>query len=107
MPFGLKDKDIDAIKTILALHANITKAIVYGSRAKGNYKNGSDIDITIIGEALTSRELNKIHNSLDDLLLPYTFDLSLFAQIENPDLVDHVKRVGMVLYERVADILAK
>ena len=66
----------------------------------GNYKPGSDIDITIKGENLNLDVINKIDLVLDDLLLPYTFDISIFTQINNPSLVDHINRVGIVFYKK-------
>ena len=72
---------------------------MYGSRAKGNYTAGSDIDITLKGEELDLEQLNKINIDLDDLLLPYTFDLSILHQIANPDLIEHIERVGKVFYK--------
>ncbi len=69
--------------------------ILYGSRAKG-----SDIDLTIVGDALTQSHLLKIANELDDLLLPYKIDLSLMRQIEDEALLEHIRRVGEVFYER-------
>lgn len=77
------------------------KALLYGSRAKGNYKNGSDIDLTLIGGPdVTMKVLYRIMDEIDDLLLPYTFDLSILNHISDPDLVDHIRRVGITLYER-------
>jgi uncharacterized protein len=67
---------------------------------KGNYRNGSDIDLTLMGSALTYRILTRIETEIDDLLLPYLFDLSIFQQIDNPDVVDHINRVGSPLYEQ-------
>ncbi len=65
----------------------------------GTYRNGSDIDLTIKGEAVTHSQLLRIENQLDDLLLPYTIDLSLLHRIDNNDLLDHIERVGVVFYE--------
>ncbi len=73
---------------------------MYGSRAKGNYSAGSDIDITLKGEELDLEQLNKINIDLDDLLLPYTFDLSILHQISNPELIEHIERVGKFFYKR-------
>ena len=100
MRYGLKDKAIEQIISVLAGYPQVEKAILYGSRAKGNYKIGSDIDLTMIGDMLTIHIINQISNDLDDLLLPYTFDISIFHQISNPDLVDHIERIGKVFYER-------
>jgi predicted nucleotidyltransferase len=85
---------------VLSNSPDVTKAILYGSRAKGNYKNGSDIDLTVMGNALTLKTIYKIENELDDLLLPYKIDLSIFENISNPDLIDHINRVGIIFYEK-------
>lgn len=73
--------------------------MLYGLRAKGTYKTGSDIDLTLKGSDLILSIINKISNEIDDLLLPYSFDISIFSQISNADLVDHINRVGIVFYE--------
>ncbi len=73
---------------------------LYGSRAKGNYRDGSDIDLTLMGDALSHAQLNRIETQIDDLLLPYTIDLSLFEHIDNANLIDHIRRVGVVFYAR-------
>jgi uncharacterized protein len=101
MNFGLKETTISQIHAVLARHPQVEKAILYGSRAKGNFKNGSDIDLTLIGkEDLNIEILYRIIDEIDDLLLPYTFDLSIFHQISDPDVIDHIKRVGVVFYEK-------
>ena len=94
--YGLKKKDVIAIQKIFESFTEIEQAIIYGSRAKGNYKAASDIDITLKGEKLNTQTLNKIANQLDDLLLPYTFDLSIHQQISNGELLEHIKRVGKI-----------
>lgn len=98
--YGLQSHTIKAIQKIFAEHPAIRKAILYGSRAKGNYRNGSDIDITLIGEMLTLSEQFQIEIKLDDLLLPYKVDLSIYHKIENCDLKEHINRVGKVFYEK-------
>jgi predicted nucleotidyltransferase len=99
--FGLKQEHIDLINECFAQYQGIEQIIIYGSRAKGNYKNGSDIDLTIMGD-LDYSGLMKLENQLDDLLLPYKIDLSLYHNISNPDLTDHIQRVGKVFYEKAA-----
>ena len=96
---GLSMATIEKINAVFTVHPELTKALLYGSRAKGNYRLGSDIDLTLFGNALTHAKLGEIATQLDDLLLPYNFDISLFNQIDNPDLVDHIRRVGIVFYE--------
>jgi predicted nucleotidyltransferase len=97
--FGLKAKHIDAINACFAQYPQIEQVILYGSRAKGNYKNGSDIDLTIVGN-LNYNSLLRLENQLDDLLLPYKIDLSLKCKISNPSLLDHIERIGVVFYEK-------
>ena len=99
--FGLNETAIKKINAVFAGHPQIEQAILYGSRAKGNFKNGSDIDLTLRGgKDLTLELLYKITQELDDLLLPYSIDLSVFDTLDAPDLVDHVRRVGVPFYVR-------
>lgn len=99
--FGLKESVIESICNVLARHPEVEKAIIYGSRAKGTYKYNSDIDLTLIGDdRLTFLALTKIMDELDDLLLPYMIDLSVLSHISDPDVLDHIRRVGAVFYER-------
>lgn len=100
MRFGLKIEVIEQIQTVLRKYKQVEKAIVYGSRAKGNFRNGSDIDLTLVGKDLTLEIQYKIMEDFEELLLPYIIDLSIFHQISNPDLVDHIERVGIVFFER-------
>jgi len=100
MKFGLKDDVVNNINAVFAEFPEVEEAVLYGSRAKGNYKPGSDIDLTLKGEGLDLRKLNAIELKLEDLLLPYTFDLSAFHQIDNPKLVEHINRVGIAFYKK-------
>jgi uncharacterized protein len=99
---GLSLATLDKIVSVLSQHAEIDSAIVYGSRAKGNYREGSDIDLTLTGEKLTYKTLLRIENEIDDLLLPYLFDISILSYIEDPDVVEHIRRVGVLLYVKGA-----
>lgn len=98
--YGLKEATINKIIAVFKIHIEVEQAILYGSRAKGNYSNGSDIDLTLLGEDLSYSLLNRIETEIDDLLLPYSVDLSLYAQIDNQDLVTHIQRVGKVFYRK-------
>lgn len=101
MNFGLKDKVIEQIQNIFSHYETIESAIIYGSRAKGNYTPGSDIDLTFTGEGLTlSNSVYPVMDEIEDLLLPYTFDISILASIENQELIDHINRVGKVFYRK-------
>ena len=96
--FGLPADAIAALRRVLSQYPQIKRALVYGSRAKGNYSSGSDIDLTLEGPELTFSSLIRIETALDDLMLPWKIDLSLLSQIDNPDLLDHIVRVGQPLW---------
>ena len=96
--YGFKEAVLAQIITTLRHFPQVEEAILYGSRAKGNYRPGSDIDITLKGSDIDLKTLNSISTALDDLLLPYTFDLSAHHHINNPDLLEHIQRVGKRLY---------
>lgn len=98
--FGLTEKTINEIQTVFARYPAVEKVMIYGSRAKGNYKNGSDIDLTLIGEKISDADFIHIRSDLDDMLTPYTFDLSLFQQIDHAELIEHIRHVGCVFYEK-------
>lgn len=98
MPYGLTDTIITQLCDVFSGYPAVTKIILYGSRAMGTFKPGSDIDVTLVGNNLSSSMINRIATELDDLLLPYEIDLSILNQIDNPDLISHIERVGKVLY---------
>jgi len=98
--FGLKQHTISAVQDVFTHYPEIKQAVLYGSRAKGTHRPGSDIDLTLFSETLSYGQLNRIETEIDDLLLPYTVDLSLYSQIDNTDLLDHIQRVGLVFYRR-------
>jgi predicted nucleotidyltransferase len=99
--YGLTPATIQKIQRVFARFPQVEKAVLYGSRAKGNFKTGSDIDLSLTGgEDLTLQVVFKIERELDDLLLPYSFDLSIFEQLTNPDFIEHIQRVGITFYER-------
>jgi uncharacterized protein len=95
--FGLSPRTLGQLRGVLNKHTGIQRAIVYGSRAKGNFRPGSDIDLALDAPGLAFSELLRINGELDDLMLPYTIDLSLIEQIDNPSLLSHIERVGKLL----------
>lgn len=93
--FGLKAEVIEQMNNVFSRFKNIEKVLIYGSRAKGNFRYNSDIDLSLLG-AISYNDLLKIEMQLDDLLLPYKIDLSVFEKIENEDLKEYIRRVGKV-----------
>lgn len=100
MKFDLNDNIVKKICRVFARYPQLESVIIYGSRALGNFKNGSDIDLTIKGCSLNIDTLTKIANDLDELLTPYKFDLSSFSDIDNLDLKENIKKVGMTFYSK-------
>lgn len=95
---GLSSATMERLRSVFQKYPQIESVILYGSRAKGNYKPGSDIDLTIKAPGLTLSGRLKIEQEIDDLFLPYKVDLSLFHEIENPDLIEHIERVGICIW---------
>ena len=96
--YGVKEETWKSIFNILSQYDQINIAILYGSRAKGTFKSGSDIDLCFKGSGLKTETLLKIMDRIDDLYLPYEFDLSIYDNIENVDLKNHIDRVGIIVY---------
>jgi uncharacterized protein len=100
MNHGLPEAAVSKICGVFERFPEIECAVLYGSRAKGTHRNGSDIDLTLEGDALDISCLGSIADALDDLLLPYKIDLSIRDAIKQEDLREHIERVGQVLYRR-------
>lgn len=93
----LPEHIVAKMRGVIASHPGIDQAILFGSRAKGNFKPASDIDLALTG-SISHGELLQLSFELDDLLLPWEIDLVMLDQIQNTDLRDHIARVGQVFY---------
>lgn len=102
LAFGLSAATLEKLNSVFARHSAIVAVLLYGSRAKGNYRTGSDIDLTLKGSEIPFAEFLQIEVQIDDLMLPYTVDLSQYRQIGNADLIAHIDRVGVEIYSRDA-----
>jgi len=98
--FGLSSLTLNKLDSVFKDHASIEAVVIYGSRAKGCYKRGFDIDLTIKGALLSFSELMQVEDKIDDLYLPYQVDLSQYETLENTDLLDHIDRVGVIIYSK-------
>ncbi len=98
--YGLTSKQLKDVVKIISQNTKIKQIILFGSRAMGTFHNGSDIDIALVGEDLGLTDLSEILVNLDDLYLPYTFDLVIYNRISEPALIDHINRVGIEFYKR-------
>jgi predicted nucleotidyltransferase len=97
--FGLPDKTVNLINENFAKYPKIENGLIYGSRARGYYKNGSDVDLTILGD-ISQKDKNRISGLIDDLPIPYMCDLSVFKNIKNENLIEHIERIGQTFYQR-------
>jgi len=99
-PYGLPPQVLERLNAVFRKRPQIDRVILYGSRAKGNFRTGSDIDLCLEADNMQIDDLLKLSGEIDDLLLPWKVDLALKHTIENPDLLAHIERVGMPVYER-------
>lgn len=98
--FGLKESEILALKDILASFPEVEEAVIYGSRARGTNRRSSDIDMTLKGDDLTYLQLALIDSKIDDLLMPYFVDISLYRMLNDIDLLESINREGKIFYCR-------
>jgi predicted nucleotidyltransferase len=98
--YGLEKSDIHDIVAILKENSKVQQIILFGSRAKNTYSNGSDIDIALKGEDLNTNDIINLSVELDELDLPYKIDLVIYERIQEKALKGHIKQAGVVLFKR-------
>lgn len=99
MRFGLSDTVIKELQDVFRRHANIKKVLIFGSRSKGNYREGSDIDLAVVGNNIDYNQLLSILCEIDDLGLLYSVDLLDYSKKKGTPIGDHIDRMGQVFYE--------
>ncbi len=97
MNFGLEEKTIKSIKNLFQQYPEIEKVIIYGSRAMGNYKYNSDVDLAVIGNFKWDF-VGHLLEELDSLSTPYLYDVTDYSRITNPDLKKHINDFGKTFY---------
>ena len=100
MKYGLDDKYFNALISVFPRHPEVDSVILYGSRAKGNYKPFSDIDITLKGKTLTRQLLGRIFTEIDDLLLPYFLDISIYDKLTDKGFIEAIDKTGVEIYRK-------
>lgn len=99
MKYGLPERTLNTLDSIFRKYPGIREAVLYGSRAKGNYRTGSDIDVSLkADETFTRTDLLHIAGDFDDSDMPYFVDVSIYDQLSNQELKAHIDRVGQALY---------
>jgi predicted nucleotidyltransferase len=99
MKFGLSDTVIKELQDVFRRYTNIEKVLIFGSRSKGNFREGSDIDLAVIGKGVDYNQLLSILCEIDDLELLYSVDLIDYNKKKGTPIGDHIDRVGKVFYE--------
>ncbi len=97
---GLSDQLFSQVTAVLSKHSEVERAVLFGSRAKGTHRPGSDIDLALTGPRLDWRAVGSLYDELDDLLLPYRFSLIIFDANTDPDVAAHVARVGIPVFQQ-------
>lgn len=101
--FGLRDSDIVSISHVLDSYPEVERAYIFGSRAKGNFSNGSDIDIAVEGVNVPFDIILKIAATLnEETMMPYMFDVLDYHAIVNQDLKDHIDKNGVLFYQKIS-----
>ena len=99
MMYGLSDSVIKELQDVFRRHANIRKVLIFGSRSKGNYRTGSDIDLAIADSKIDYRQLLDIQCEIEKLELLYSVDLLDYESKKGTPIGEHIDRVGQVFYE--------
>lgn len=98
--FGLEEHDVSTIKNILKEYPEVLEAYIFGSRAKGNFKLGSDVDIAVKGNNISFRTISSINSKLnEETPLPYHFDILNYNSLTNLELLNHIDRMGKKFYD--------
>lgn len=99
--FGLTERGMNVFQGTFMQYPEVTKVYIFGSRAKGNYKPGSDIDLAVINEGVSDRTLLQLANDFDESDLPYKVDIIYTPDLKHAELKDHIDRVGIIFYEKI------
>lgn len=98
MLFGLSDIQLAELKHIFQQIPQVRQAVIFGSRAKGTHHTRSDIDIALVGVDLDRHHLAKLRLLFDESDIPFQVDLQQLNEIKSPALLEHIQRVGQVIY---------
>jgi predicted nucleotidyltransferase len=99
--FGLRDSDINYIVQLMKENPQVDQAILFGSRAMGNFKQGSDVDIALIGDGIDLNTVAHIRYLLEEESpMPYLFDVFDYTHSNHDELKKHVQEFGNIIYNR-------
>ena len=96
--FGLTERDMTTLFAIFQKYPEIKQVTIFGSRAKGTWKTGSDVDLAIVNDKVSFKTLLSLKSDFEESNLPYKIDLVQLPQLKNSDLIEHINRVGVMFY---------
>ncbi|MDD2759126.1 MAG: nucleotidyltransferase domain-containing protein [Methylomonas sp.] len=100
MSFGLTEQTLQSMWQVFRQYPEIDQVLIYGSRAKGNFRKGSDIDLSLLGIELSEKLLSAVARQLDELNMPYLIDISIYDQLQSAELKSHIDRMGQIFYRK-------
>lgn len=98
--FGLTERDMKTIRSVFKSFPEVKTVNLFGSRAKGNYRVGSDVDLAIMNRGVDSTTLSRIIGKFEESSLPYNIDLIDFTKLTKQDFIDHINRVGIPFFKQ-------
>lgn len=97
---GLSERDMRTITGILRKYPDVRQVCLFGSRAKGTFHAGSDIDLAIMNTGVQESTVRRLQSDFEESSLPWFVDIVDFPSLTHEGLKDHIRRVGVVIYER-------
>ena len=101
--FGLTERNIGELYAIFKKYTDVKEVHLFGSRAKGNYTIGSDIDLAVMNTGLQPKTISRILADCAKSSLPVAVDLVDFTSLNNPEFINHIQRVGVLFYDSKRD----
>jgi predicted nucleotidyltransferase len=98
--FGLNQRDIQTIHGVFKLHSPVKRVFIFGSRATGKFKAGSDIDLAIMDEGVDEKTLSELLSEFEESTLPYRVDLVDYTKLTHPEFIKHIHEFGVAFYKR-------
>lgn len=98
--FGIKDSSMKILTSIFSNYGQVEEVVLYGSRAKGNFTDRSDVDMVICNSNINRHVLGKILADINNSNFPYTVDIQLLENIKSPSLLEHINRIGQTFYKK-------
>jgi len=100
LEIGISDHILSSILNVVQENSKVNEVVLFGSRAKGNFANGSDIDLALKGNEINLNDILEMSVSLEKLNLPYKIDLIIFDRIQETALIEHISKNGICLFKK-------